>query len=177
LDYAPPSVPGLLVGASAYLGDAGQNLRFAGRKASVNTQLYDVHLQYQYRGLELRALGVYGHIDNSALLTRAKGEAIGKDNYGFYAEAAYDIMPYLFKDSTQYLSPFVRYEQYDTLASVADQFKSLREAADVGRTRIYQGGLTYKPIPNIAIKADYRNIQSVRGNPADEFNLGLGFIY
>jgi outer membrane receptor protein involved in Fe transport len=71
------------------------------------------------------------------------------------------------------LAPFFRYEQYDTLAAVPKGFDN-----DGSYNRwIYQAGLTYKPIPNIAIKADYRNIHSAAGQQPDEFNLGVGFIY
>jgi hypothetical protein len=43
--------------------------------------------------------------------------------------------------------------------------------------RIYQFGLQYKPIPNVVIKADYRNFASRKGDLPDDFNLGLGFIF
>jgi hypothetical protein len=173
VDYSPPILPGLMVGGAAYIGDAGQSNRFRGRKLDVLTQLYEGHLQWRYRGLELRALGAFGHIGNAAALSAAKGETIGRENFGWYTEAAYDLTPFLWKDSTQYLAPFLRYERYDTLASVPDGF-----ADDGSYDRwIYQAGLTYKPIPNISIKADYRNIHSTSGQAPDEFNLGVGFIY
>jgi outer membrane receptor protein involved in Fe transport len=173
LDYSPDFAPGLLVGASAYLGDAGQDKLFLGKKIDVFTQLYEGHVQWHYRGLEFRALGAWGHIDDAATLSRAKGETIGSENYGFYTEAAYDVMPWLWRDSTQYLAPFFRYERYDTLSSVPTGFTN-----DGGFDRwVYQAGLTYKPIPNISIKADYRNVNSASGKPADELNLGVGFIY
>jgi hypothetical protein len=173
LDYTPGFAPGLLVGASTFLGDAGQDELYLGRKIAAMTQLYEGHVQWHYRGFEFRALGAWGHIDDTAVLSAAKGETIGKENYGWYTEAAYDVMPLLWKDSTQYLAPFFRYEQYDTLAAVPKGFDN-----DGSYNRwIYQAGLTYKPIPNIAIKADYRNIHSAAGQQPDEFNLGVGFIY
>ena len=173
LDYTPGFAPGLLVGASTFLGDAGQDELYLGRKIAAMTQLYEGHVQWHYRGFEFRALGAWGHIDDTAVLSAAKGETIGTENYGWYTEAAYDVMPLLWKDSTQYLAPFFRYEQYDTLAAVPKGFDN-----DGSYNRwIYQAGLTYKPIPNIAIKADYRNIHSAAGQQPDEFNLGVGFIY
>jgi outer membrane receptor protein involved in Fe transport len=173
VDYAPPYLTGLLVGASAYVGDSGQDQLYLGRKVNAFTQLYEGHVQWHYKGLEFRALGAYGHIGDAAALSAAKGETIGSENYGWYTEAAYDIMPMLWKDGTQYLAPFVRYEQYDTLAGVPTGFTK-----DGSYDRwIYQAGLTYKPIPNISIKADYRNIHSSAGQMPDELNLGVGFIY
>jgi outer membrane receptor protein involved in Fe transport len=173
LDYTPSFVPGLTLGASAFLGDAGQDKRYAGQKVSAFTQLYEGHLQWYYKGFEFRALGAWGHIGDAAVLSAAKGETIGSENFGWYTEAAYDVMPLLWKDSTQYLAPFLRYERYDTLSSVPDGFDN-----DGSYDRwIYQAGLTYKPIPNIVVKADYRNIHSAAGQQPDEVNLGVGFIY
>jgi len=174
LDYTPAAVPGLLVGASTFIGDAGQDELYAGRKISALTQLYEGHVEWRYRGMEFRALGAYGHIGDAAVLSQAKGETIGSANYGWYTEVAYDIMPWLWKDSSQYLAPFFRYERYNTLASVPTGFDNYGGFYD---RWIYQGGLTYKPIQNIAIKADYRNISSNGGPVPDEFNLGVGFIY
>jgi hypothetical protein len=173
LDYTPPFAPGLLVGASTYMGNAGQDNRFRGKKVDAFTQLYEGHLQWHYRGLELRALGAWSHIGDAAALSAAKGESIGKESFGWYTEAAYDVMPLLSRDSIQYLAPFFRFERYDSLAEVASGFDN-----DGTYDRwIYQGGLTYKPIPNISIKADYRNIHSAVGQQPDEFNLGVGLIY
>jgi len=176
IDYSPHFAPGLTIGASTYMGDASQEERYLGRKISAFTQLHEGHLQWRYKGLEFRTLGAWGHIDNADVLSAAKGETIGRDNYGWYTELAYDVMPLVWKDSSQYLAPFFRYERYDTLASVPAGFTD-----DPGfDRRIYQVGLTYKPISNIAIKADYRNIEAA-GDPGakrpDEFNLGIGFIY
>ena len=174
LDYTPEFAPGLLVGASMFLGDAGQSkVAFRGEKLDVFTQLYEGHLQWHYKGLELRALGAWGHIGDAGKLSALQGETVGEENYGWYAEAAYDLMPVLWKDSTQYLAPFFRYEQFDTIARAPSGF----DGDGSWDRRIYQGGLTYKPIPNISIKADYRNIQAAEGTQPHEFNLGVGFIY
>jgi hypothetical protein len=42
---------------------------------------------------------------------------------------------------------------------------------------IYQIGVNYKPIPNVVIKADYRNFKQKAGIAPDDFNLGVGFIF
>ena len=179
VDYAPDVVPGLSFGGSAYLGNAGQNQTFtdlttgAQQNADVFTQLYEAHVQWKYRGLEFRTLGSYGHIDDAGVLSAAKGETIGEENYGWYSEVGYDVLPLLVKDTTQYLAPFFRYEQMDTIAGVPVGFDD-DESKD---RKIYQFGLQYKPIPNVVIKADYRNFTAKKGSVPDDFNLGLGFIF
>lgn len=180
LDYSPTRIPGLMVGASTFMGNSGQkNALFNNQQANIFTQLYEGHIQYKYRGLELRALGAWGKISDTNLLNpQLANGPVGKENFGGYVETAYDIMPFVWKDSSQYLAPFLRVERYNTMASVANGFDS-----SVGLDRwIYQAGLSYKPIDNIVIKADYRNINDRKIVPngipnGDEFNLGLGFIY
>jgi hypothetical protein len=173
VDYAPAVVPGFSFGGSAYMGNAGQNQTFAGKKADVFTQLYEAHVQWKYRGLEFRTLGSVGHIDNAGVLSAAKGQTIGEENYGWYSELGYDVLPLLVKDTTQYLAPFFRYEQLDTIASAPVGFSD----DETKNKKIYQFGLQYKPIPNVVIKADYRNFTAKKGSLPDDFNLGFGFIF
>ncbi|MFZ2727743.1 MAG: hypothetical protein WAX77_15940 [Methylococcaceae bacterium] len=173
MDYNPQAVPSVTLGGSSYVGYAGQNQTYAGQKINALTQLYEGHLQWKYRGLEVRALGSWGHIDDAGVLSAAKGQTIGSENYGWYTEVGYDILPLLFQDSTQYLAPFFRYEQYDTIANAPTGY-----ADDNSKDQyIYQFGLQYKPIPNVVIKADYRNFNAKKGSLADDFNLGFGFIF
>lgn len=173
MDYTPTVVPGLTVGGSAYVGDSGQNQTFSGKKVDVFTQLYEGHVQWKYRGLEFRALGSWGHINNAGLLSAEKGETIGSENFGWYAELGYDVLPLLFNDTNQYLAPFFRYEHLDTIAKAPNGF-----ADDLTKDQqIYQVGLQYKPIPNVVLKADYRNRVAKQGALSDDFNLGFGFIF
>ncbi|WP_239649927.1 hypothetical protein [Methylocucumis oryzae] len=173
LDYAPRAIPGLSIGGSGYAGYAGQDQAFGGQKVDVMTQLYEGHLQWKYRGLEVRALGAWGHIDDADILSAAAGETIGSENYGWYTEVGYDVLPLLLRSTTQYLAPFFRYEQYDTIAQAPVGF-----ADDETKDReIWQFGLQYKPIPNVVIKADYRNFSAKKGTVPDDFNLGFGFIF
>lgn len=173
VDYAPQAVPGLSVGGSAYVGNSGQNERFNGQKADVFTQLYEAHAQWKYRGFEWRALGSWGFVDDADILSVAKKETVGSENYGWYTEVGYDIMPWLIKDTAQYLAPFFRFEKFDTLASVPNGFTDDRNLD----REILQFGLQYKPIPNVVIKADYRNFSAKQGKVPDDFNLGFGFIF
>ena len=173
MDYDPDFVPGLSLGGSAYVGNAGQNQSFAGQKADVFTQLYEAHIQWKYRGLEFRTLGSWGHINNADILSAAAGETIGSENYGWYTEVGYDILPLILPTTTQYVAPFFRYEHLNTIAKAPTGF-----AIDPTKDwQIFQVGLQYKPIPNVVLKADYRNFVAKQGPLADDFNLGFGFIF
>jgi hypothetical protein len=173
MEYTPSALPGVTVGGSAYAGNAGQNEVYAGYKADVLTQLYEGHIQWKYRGLEFRALGAWGHINDAGLLSEAKGETIGSSNYGWYTELGYDVLPLLFKDTAQYLAPFFRYEHFDTIAKAPNGYEDNQSK----NQQIYQVGLQYKPIPNVVIKADYRNRTAKQGSVPDDFNLGFGFVF
>jgi len=173
MEYTPSALSGVTVGGSAYAGNAGQNQVYDGYKADVLTQLYEAHVQWKYRGLEFRTLGSWGHINDAALLSAAKGETIGSSNYGWYTELGYDVLPLLFKDTSQYLAPFFRYEHFDTIAKAPNGY----EDNNTKNQQIYQVGLQYKPIPNVVIKADYRNRTAKQGTVPDDFNLGFGFIF
>ncbi len=179
LDYAPAVVPGLSFGGSAYLGNSGQNQTYtnlttkAQQIVNAFTQLYEGHVQWKYRGLEFRTLGSWGHIEDAGVLSAAKGQTIGEENYGWYSEVGYDILPLLNPNTTQYLAPFFRYEQMDTIAGAPVGFSD----DETKNKQIYQFGLQYKPIPNVVIKADYRNFTAKKGSLPDDFNLGFGFIF
>ncbi len=179
VDYAPTVVSGLSFGGSAYLGNAGQNQTFVnqttkvGQNVNAFTQLYEGHIQWKYHGLEFRTLGSVGYIDDAGVLSAAKGQTIGEENYGWYSELGYDVLPLLMPNTTHYLAPFFRYEQLDTIANAPVGFSD----DETKNKQIYQFGLQYKPIPNVVIKADYRNFIAKKGTLPDDFNLGFGFIF
>ena len=173
LDYDPAVLPGVTVGGSAYVGNSGQNQSFAGQKVNAFTQLYETHVQWKYRSLEFRTLGSWGFINDAAALSAANGTTIGSQNYGWYSEAGYDVLPMFWENTTQYLAPFFRYERLNTMAKAPAGY-----TVDLTKDwEIFQVGLQYKPIPNVVIKADYRNYVAKQGLLPDDFNLGFGFIF
>ena len=173
VDYTP--IPGLQVGGSFFWGNTGQDQLFAGKKIDANFTLYEGHAQYQYRGLQLRALFAQGHIGDAAVLSTDLGAngPISSRIVGGYVEAGYDVLPLLLPGTEMSLSPFVRFERLDTQADVPAGFTPDR-SRDI---TVINVGLSYKPIPNVVIKLDYRNLEAEVGQIADEFNIGFGFIF
>jgi hypothetical protein len=178
LDYSP--MPGLLFGGSVFWGNSGQDQLYAGRNIDANLTLYEFHGQYQYRGLQLRALFSQGHIGDAGILSQdlvSRGQAangpISSRLIGGYVEAGYDVLPLLLPDTEMSLSPFIRFERLDTQADVPAGF-----TADGSKDiTVINVGLSFKPIPNVVIKLDYRNLDARTGEIADEFNIGCGFIF
>ena len=180
MDYVPDALPGVTVGGSAYVGNSGQDQVYDGQKPNVLTQLYESHVQWKYRGLEFRTLGSWGFVNNADVLSLAAkadpvtGEGvIGSQNYGWYSEVGYDVLPLMFRDTPQYLAPFVRYEKLNTIAKAPTGYVS----DPTKDQQVFQVGLSYKPIPQVVIKADYRNFVAKQGTLPDDFNLGFGFIF
>ena len=182
LDY--DVAQGLKVGASYYFGDAGQG---AGKDEVLATdkegslKLWEVNADYRVKGLALRGLFTRGTLDGNAAL---EATDVGKTVQGWYAEAAYEVMPFLNGDTEASLAPFVRYEDFDTHKEV---FTGTTRDPVQDRT-ITTAGVSYKPIPNVVIKADYQWRDSASGlpegkgsgldeNKIDQANLGIGFIF
>lgn len=174
LDYSPESVRGLLVGSSFWLGGSGQGEEFDGSYPTVLTTIGEAHAQYNYRQLQLRALGAWTGIQNAADVSEQNDQTIASRQDGWYVEAAYDILPHLVRGTRQSVAPFFRYEQVDTQAAVPAGFEP---DASLDNT-IYTVGFSYKPIDKVVIKADYKNYVSEGPNPpADVVSLGFGFVY
>ncbi|HWR21137.1 MAG TPA: hypothetical protein VN444_04665 [Verrucomicrobiae bacterium] len=173
LDYTP--TPGLLLGGSIFWGDTGQDQLFDGKEIAANLRLYEFHGQYQYRGLQLRALFAQGHISDADVLSAELKTPISRRIVGGYAEASYDILPLVFPGTDMSLSPFIRFERLDTQADVPSGFTA-DKSKDI---RVINAGLSFKPIPNVVLKLDYRNLdgKGKEGQIADELNVGLGFIF
>ncbi len=172
LDYSP--IPGTLVGAAFWAGGSGQDETFAGRKPDVFTLMWEAHAQVRYRGLELRALGTFLDIDDADLVSQELGETIGNHQYGFYVEAAYDVLPLVMPETRHALVPFFRYENLDTQDSVPRGFARVPGNA----VQLYTVGASYKPHPQVVLKMEYRNFDS-GGKQAtpDEVNFGAGFVF
>lgn len=171
VDWTPGFAPGLLAGASAFLGGTAQD-EFG--NAAGRLTLWDAHVQYRFHGLELRGLAAFGYLDDAKTIGEGNEATVANQFQGHYVEAAYDVMPHLFPDlETQYLAPFFRYENFDTQWHVPAGLERNR----MQDTELYTAGLTYKPHPQIVLKFDYRNFEIARGERADDVNVGAGFVF
>jgi len=175
LDFTPTE--NLILGGSFYVGNSGQGEEGAGgRLPGARTTLFDVHGQWQWRGLHLRGLYTMIFQDDAAELTGAIDPSapfsIANAMLGGYAEAAYDLWQW-FGGEDRRLEPFYRFEYYDTQWQVPSGFSRDKTKAIFSHTV----GMQWKPIPNVVLKADYRNRRPDDGRIADEFNMGMGYIF
>ena len=99
--------------------------------------------------------------------------AIGEKQNGFYLTAAYDVLQLAKSGSEGQLLPFVQYEKLNTQKEVSAGF-SANPKNDITNVTI---GLMYRPIPNIAFKADFLNRKNEAGTGLDQFNLGVTYLF
>ena len=173
LDFT--GVPGLVVGASGYIGDSGQNLvDAAGGSIQVGTTIVDLHAEYRSRGLRLRGLYSQATLDDVAELNQALGysgvQSVGEKLEGGYLEAGYD---FLSGSGSRSLIPYVRWERLNTQLEVPVGW-SANPAND---QKLLTLGLAYQPISQLIFKAEYLNVDNQAGTGVDQFNLALGYIF
>lgn len=165
--------PGVKAGAGLYLGRADRG----SSAATVPVTLWETHAEAQWRGASVRALYAEGAIGNAGDLNAAQGfvgtRSVGRRLFGGYAEAAYDVLTMVRDAKGQSLSPFFRYERYDTQWKVPEGF-----AKDPANSRVeYTLGLTYKPVAQIALKLDQQWKLNQAHTGVNQWNLGVGYIF
>ncbi len=178
-------VPGVDIGGGVFTGNTSQNNadfrqdatqpNFSGISARLT--LWDVHARLQRNGFDLEALYTRGTFDQAAQVDSvilAYNSANGADRplapsafYGWLVQGAYT---YTFKNEMA-VSPFVRYERYNTQASLP-----LGLIADpANRDKLLTLGLSFRPLSDIVVKFDYQKFFDNTQN--DRINLGLGYMF
>lgn len=170
--------PGWSVGTGLFTGDTAQNgvgstsrVALEGKNARVT--LWDVHGKYSIGKLDLQALYARGTLGDTLAINQAAGIATGsnlaapKSFWGGYGQAAYA----LWKKGEMRFSPFVRYERYNTQASVADGFTK----DPLNNERVITAGANFNLSREVVFKADWQNYQ--KDNRKDRFNLGVGYMF
>jgi hypothetical protein len=162
-------IPGLLVGGSLFTGNAthGQS----STKARVT--LWDLHARWTPGRWDFSTVYARGSIGNTAALNAA---LIGNDTLipktfdGWYGQAAYK----LWSHEDYALSPFVRWEQFNTARAYADLGPGLAPTAGTTE-RVVTLGANFQVSPGIVVKADYQTFRENRD--ANRLNLGLGWSF
>jgi len=180
LDYAMNAVlPGLTFGGSVYAGKSGQNQVDMDTGMDIPdtfVSIYELHAQYHGHGLKLRGLFAQAFVDDAGRLSTALGagatDSVAKEMLGGYVEIGYDVLPLVW-ESEMSLEPFFRYEHLDTQHVIASGF-SKDAARDYD---LFVVGLSFKPIPQVVIKMDYRDFRAETGSIADEFQASIGFVF
>jgi hypothetical protein len=175
VDYV--GLPGLLVGASVFSGDAGQG-QFApsGEKISALTTVFDAHADWRWRGVWLRGLYAHTSVAQADLINQLNNfegdESVGSMQEGWYLQGGFDVLS-LVPGSRMNLIPFARYEQYDTQAAVPAGYERNPEN-DVKELTL---GLAFQPIPQLIVKADWQQRHNAARTGVNVWNASLGYVF
>jgi hypothetical protein len=166
-------VPGLLLGGSVFTGKAGHKTPGMSELDDSRISVYDLHGRYTPGRWDLSALyarGTISHTEQFNLLNTGAVGPIPKAFAGWYAQAAYQLL----KSGDYTLSPFVRYEQFNTAKGFAGV------APGTGVTtgpdeKVTTAGLNLRIGEGVVVKADYQKFRE--DSARDRLNLGVGFSY
>ncbi|HET9440967.1 MAG TPA: hypothetical protein VFO52_12385 [Longimicrobiales bacterium] len=175
-DLAPSALRGLMVGGSAYFGKSGQSAQTtAGADIDAGTRIFEGHAQYRAHGLDLRALFALATVDDAALINERRGltgnASVGEELNGYYVQGGFDILS--LTNSTQQLTPYVRFEKLNTQAEVPAGFAA-NPATDRQVTVL---GAEWKPITSVVLKADYQMHKNEAATGVNRFNIALGYLF
>jgi len=178
VDYEP--ILGTVIGASAYAATSGNSLRdTVGR---VPLGMFDVDARYRRGGFSARAelaMLLIGDADklSTALAAGTADQMaagpISSRSQGGYAEVAYDVLRLAAPRTAQALNAFTRFDYADTQAAVPAGFTALPQF----RRESLMFGLVYKPIPQIALKADYRRHWLGDDESYNEFAAAITWLF
>lgn len=169
-------VAGALVGGSFFTGNAWQRAQPGGTNLSPTVTLLDAHATWQGAGLVARAVVVSGTLSDAGPLSDALGltgaSRLGKRFGGFRVEAGYDLLPWISPGTRYALSPYARFERYDT----QDEVPGGAENPANERTTI-TAGLEFRPHPNVAVKADRESRRNQAETETSSWNVALGYLF
>ena len=161
-------INGLLIGGSVFTGNTGQNEPSIG---NARLTLWDVHTRYQTGSWDLRALYARGHLNDAADINIVTGHNDAPSAfYGWFTEAAYHV----WKSGEMDFAPFIRYEKYDTQASLP--FNSVR--LDSSKNKVWTVGANFWATPQVVLKADFQKYDEKDEDRGDKrFNIGMGYMF
>ncbi len=177
-DYEPAL--GTVIGVSAYGATSGNTLTSTVGRVPVG--LFDIDARTHLGGFSARgefALLFIGDARalNQALLSGTPEQQgagpVASQARGAYAEVAYDVLRIVAPSSEQALTAFTRFDYADTQAKVAAGYTPRLEF----RRYSQMGGLVYRPIPQIALKADYRHHWLGSGEGYNEFAAAITWLF
>ena len=171
LDYY--GLPGLRLGLSGYFGKTQSPNDIEDIEGSdIGMSMIGLDARYAYQRFTARGQFIHASLSDTEKYNDLTGkttskDALGSDLQGWYLEVAYNLLP---QNKEQQLFGFVRYEDYDTQASM-DGGLSKYNAYDRQEWTL---GLSYKIAPGAVVKADYQFKNNAADIDTKQLNLGIG---
>lgn len=162
-------MPGLLLGGSLFTGNATHGQATTQSRIT----LWDLHARWTPGRWDLSTVYSRGTISNTAALNATlvgNPTLIPKSFDGWYVQGAYKVWSH----EDYALSPFLRWEQFNTARSFDDLGPGL--TPDASRTeRVVTLGANFQITPQIVVKADYQRFRE--NKDLNRVNLGLGWSF
>jgi hypothetical protein len=181
--FANPSVtgrlewarPGLRLGGSFWYGGSANQDSLLGTGTFDNAvALVSADARYDVGPFMFRGVVANISVADADAIDAVYGSQVGSRIAGGYIEAAYNVLSALVPASAQRLNAFLRYENFDTHASVPAGVVRDETLA----RRITTLGLSYKPIYNVVFKGDYQLQRSKAGiDEGEVLALGVGYQF
>jgi hypothetical protein len=167
-----------ILGVSGYFATSGNSLRAT--VGNVPVGLWEIDARTRYRGFTARAEFAMLFIGETAALNQALAAndptvslPVAKRSQGAYLEAGYDLMRLFCPLTEQSVTLFSRFDYVNTQASVAAGL-----TPDEAFLRyVITAGLVYRPIPQIALKGDYRRHWFGAGPGYNELAAALAWMF
>lgn len=163
-------VPGLRVGASIFGGGVSQGQPDTAKSSLV---LWEGHARWAPGSWDLAALYARGHLTGTGELNQAligNPTLIPENFFGWYMQAAYHFLD----NGTRSVTPFIRYERFNTASAFADLGQGLTPSVTPDR-KVWTGGVNWMIAPGVVIKADYLDFENT--SIGDRFDLGIGYQF
>jgi len=163
-------IPGVRLGASLFSGGASQGQPGL---PSAEVTLWEGHAGWAPGPWELTGLYARGHISGTQpinLTLVGNQSLIPESFFGWYLQAAYRALG----RGNWSLTPFARYERFNTAAGYADIGAGFTPAALPDR-KVLTAGLNWAIAPGVVIKADYLDFSGV--GSSNRLDLGMGYQF
>lgn len=184
LDYR--LADGLTLGVSGYRGNSADNRPKPDMKGiSAMISIFDVHAVLRYKRLRAQGMYLYGQLKNADVVSQRNRSLsnnldvlrtpVASGAYASYAEAGVDILPTFTLRPQDQLYVFLRFDSYDTMASVPENFF---DNPRFERT-VFTFGLNYVMDNAVVLKGDYamRRLGHSKFNGENTASFGVGFQF
>jgi len=166
-------IPGFVLGGSLFTSKVSQDNAEIKLARDSRMTLWDIHTRWTPNDWDLSALYAKGSFsDTQALNLTYAGfpTPIPKEFFGWYAQAAYK----LWQNGSYQLSPFVRYEAFNTASAYEPMPLGL--GIDEAKTEhVTTVGTSFYLNPKVVFKVDYQTFE--QDSTRNRLNLGLGLAF
>ncbi len=140
------------------------------------------HLWWQYAGFDVRFVGAYTTVSGADRITAELSPAtcpslpntcnvFPEKMQGFYLQVAYNVLRFF--DSDQELFLFGKLEDINAYKEVPAGYQK----PTGGNYKIYNIGLSYRPHPLVALKADYVRKDVTEGSNSDIYSMAITWMF